>query len=207
LSVTGGTTTVTLNLGAAKSYAGYKFAVQSDGGTGTDISLIPQSSHLITFSEFGFSSIGTIITNQYQDDGVVFASDPVKNKITGKTTDTPCEIYYDPADPTSSAVANFAHGDFSGPIIGHFVDPNTGAKGTVTQFSFDAGYFDNLGSTEVEWFDAKQKLIGSTREETRGYDHFNIFSATPIASFEVISTSKEVNGFSLDNLIVGKVTG
>ena len=143
--------------------------MQSDGGTGTDITLVPRTSHLITFSEYG---VGTIITNQYQSDGVVFSEDPVKNKTTGKTTYVPCEIYDDSADPTSPALANFAHGDYSGPIIGHFVDPNTGANGTVTQFSFDAGYFDNAGSTEVEWFNAKHKLIGSMREETLGVRSF-----------------------------------
>jgi hypothetical protein len=202
LTVAGSGETAHFNLGPAARFAGYKFQVQSDGSTGVDVSLVPRGSTEITFSEY---AIGTIIKDQYQKDGVVFLVDKVKSG--GKTTYSPCEIYADDADPTSPALANFAHGDYSGPILGKFVDPNTGANGTVKQFSFDAGYFNDTGTTLVEWFNAKHKMIGEEKDTTLGYEHFNIASATPIASFEIVTHGKEASGFSFDNLIVGHVTG
>lgn len=88
-------------------------------------------SYTISFSEF---PVGTAITTNYADKGLLFASGAF--------------ITDDGANPTSPVLS--ATPKFQGSVTGAFVDPNDSSKNaTVKWLSFDAGYFDDLGSTEV----------------------------------------------------------
>jgi hypothetical protein len=189
LTVTNGSNSYSITLSNASSYSNDKFELRADSsGDGTEIILTPRASKVITFSEY---AVGTVITNQYKSYGVIFTSHPL--------------IVGDNADPTSPALA--ANTQYNGPIAGYFCDPNTGSHATVNEFEFDAGYFNNIGSTEIEWFGKKGQLLGKLYDESYGYQHFSISSATPIANFLIKEIGKEVSGYSFDNLVVGKVTG
>ncbi|MFB3061391.1 MAG: hypothetical protein ACE10C_08500 [Candidatus Binatia bacterium] len=85
---------------------------------------------IITFSEF---PVGTSISDQYSDRGIIFGGD------------SPF-ISTDGANPTSPVLSGSPR--FFGAIAGDFVAPTDGTTlAIVESFSLDAGFFDELGST------------------------------------------------------------
>ena len=187
LTLTGGNVTDTLNIGSAAAYADDTFILYGDGHMGVDVAVVPDASKVITFSEL---PVGTTITNQYQKDGVIFTSNP--------------SIEDNSYDPTSPALAGSA--DFNGPIAGYFCNPSNGQHATVEEFQFDAGYFNNLHSTEIEWFRTNGQTLGKQYDQVYAYQHFSISSTSPIASFKIFEVGAEASGYSLDNLAVGPTT-
>ena len=181
-------TILPLHLNPKANYALDEFQVASDNNGGTAVTVHVRPPTDLTFSEF---PVDTTITNQYQSEGVVFSGGDF--------------IADDGADPTSPALSGSPL--YSGPIHGQFVDYYTGAQGTVKTFSFDAGYFNSLHSTKITWYNAAGGVIGSETNAHLGYEHFNITSKTPIASFTVAVVGQEASGFSFDNLKFGHVTG
>jgi len=96
----------------------------------------------ITFSEF---PTGTSINNQYQDIGVIFGgASPF--------------ITTDGANPTSPVLSGSPI--FQGDITGKFVEPGTDRPTVVQSFAFDAGYFDEFGSTRIEWASSAESVDG-----------------------------------------------
>ena len=140
--------------------------------------------HSITFSEF---ALGTAITRNYQKEGIIFGG--------------PAFIASDGADPTSPVLSGTPQ--FNGPISGRFVVADTGAKATVTEFALDAGYFNQMHSTRLSWYDAAGKLIDSVANSQQGIQHFDIISKTPIASWGISIIGQEDAGFAIDNVAFG----
>lgn len=136
-------------------------------GTSSRLSAVPnqgirevvrlsQTAALITFSEF---PVGTEITDQYKDEGIIFAgSNPF--------------ITTDADNPTSPVLSGTPL--FEGAITGTFVVPGTTTPTTVESFSLDAGYFDEVGTTELRWFDSNGVLIGSRTNTTFGIETFTV---------------------------------
>ena len=90
----------------------------------------------LTFSEF---PDGTAITNQYQPQGILFGGDSPYIRTT--------------AHPTTPVLSGTP--TFEGAIEGTFVDPATGALRTVDHFGLDAGYFNEVGSTRLTWYNGR----------------------------------------------------
>ncbi|WP_138551678.1 carboxypeptidase-like regulatory domain-containing protein [Pseudoalteromonas rubra] len=135
----------------------------------------------ITFSEF---PTGTAITDQYADRGIIFGGDAPF-------------ITTDSANPTSPVLSGTPQ--YNGAIEGRFVDPLTGEPTTVNSFSLDAGYFDNLSSTRLQWFNPEGQLIREVLDSQFGIEHFAIRDEN-IASFRIEIIAQEDAGYAIDNV-------
>jgi hypothetical protein len=138
------------------------------------------SSQVITFSEY---TIGTTITDQYKQIGVIFESGAF--------------ISTDGSNPTSPVISGTPR--FEGPITGRFVVPGTNKPVAVKSFTFDAGYFDNFTSTRIEWFDLKGQKLGQRINSTLGIEQFTIEGGN-IASWTMSIVADEPAGFAIDNI-------
>lgn len=144
------------------------------------------SSVPITFSEYPG---GTTISTQYQNIGVIFES---ATFITG-----------DGANPTSPVLSGTPR--FQGPIVCRFVKPGTSLPAVVKSFTFDAGYFDEYGSTRIEWFDPEGKKLGQRINSVYGIETFTVEGGN-IASWKISVITTEPAGFAIDNLSFVPVT-
>jgi len=135
--------------------------------------------NVITFSEF---DLGT--------------ENPVFD-IDGNTVFTSGGIRSDSANPTSPVLAGSVN-SFDPPISVNFEHP-------VDFVSFDAGFFDNLGSTEIVFFDSLGNILQRQFNSTgNGIETFSLSSEIGIAGFTVRAISLEEAGFAIDNLNIGE---
>jgi hypothetical protein len=145
-------------------------------------------SSVITFSEY---PVGTYITNQYSNYGIIFGGD------------TPY-IENDGSNPTSPVLSGTPR--FFGAIEGRFVNPNDGVSPvTVTWFSLDAGYFDEVESTRLEWFDLADNKLGEYYNTSTGIEKFYI-EGFSIARWRIQTVSQESAGFAIDNVEMSEPT-
>lgn len=136
-------------------------------------------SFTLTFSEF---AEGTAITSQYADKGVVFAS--------GAT------IAPDGSNPTAPVLSGTPR--YQGPITATFVAPGSpSSNAATTQLTFDAGYFDQIGSTQVTFRDINNASLGTFANTGLGIRTFTAPAGTH--SFTIGNTS-DAAGFAIDNL-------
>lgn len=142
----------------------------------------PTASPTITFDEVPLEEF---VTNQYEDDGVIFTS-------TVQTSE-------DESNPTSPVLSGYPR--FEGAIEGEFVNPSTGAPQTVSSFTLDVGYIDNRDSVVVEAFDSSGNEVQSMLAEGYGINTLTLTYAG-MASFSVHEIAEEVNGFAIDNLTI-----
>ena len=141
-----------------------------------------QGNDVITFSEY---PVGTAITNQYASQGIVFGGD---NPF----------ITTDGANPTSPVLSGTPL--FVGNIEGQFVDPSDGTTPIVVEsFKLDAGYFDELNSTRIEWFDPNGVKLGQKTNSQFSIETFEIEGGN-IASWRIGIVQTEPNGFAIDNI-------
>jgi hypothetical protein len=138
-----------------------------------------EHSYTITFSEF---ADGTAITSQYVDKGVEFGSGAF--------------ITQDGANPTSPVLSGTPK--FQGPITATFVTPGDAATAAETRrLTFDAGYFDEVGSTQVTFRDINNASLGTFLNSGTGIRTFTAPAGTH--SFTIGGTSDSA-GFAIDNL-------
>jgi hypothetical protein len=142
----------------------------------------PTAYPTITFDEVPLEEF---VTNQYEDDGVIFTS-------TVQTSE-------DAANLTSPVLSGYPR--FEGPIEGYFVDPATGGPQTIASFTLDVGYIDNRDSVVVEAFDSAGNEVQSVLAESYGINTLTLTYAG-MASFSVHEVADEPNGFAIDNLSI-----
>jgi hypothetical protein len=147
--------------------------------------LSPTSYPTITFDEV---PVGTLVTDQYSGDGVVFTS------TVQAATDT--------ANPTSPVLSGYP--TFGGDIDGYFVNPTTGASEIVSSFTLDVGYIDNPDSVEVDAFDSDGNLVQSAFPNDYGINTLTV-TYKGMASFSVHEIADEPAGFAIDNLSIDPV--
>jgi hypothetical protein len=136
----------------------------------------------ITFGEY---ALGTHIGTQYANRGIVFAGDDPY-------------IWTDGANPTSPVLSGSPL--YRGAIEGRFVDPSDGTTPTIVQsFSLDAGYFDEIGSTRIEWFDPSGKKLGQRTNTHYGIERFDIEGGN-IARWRISIILTEPAGYAIDNV-------
>ena len=138
---------------------------------GTDVTF--SSDNLITFSEY---SVGTLIPIYSYPEGDV--------SFNGR-------IVVDLAQPSSPAVA--ANASYIGIVKIQF-------ETAMLHASFDAGYFDNLGSSTVFVYAKNGTLLHSATNESLGILHFDYSSNVGIGEIQLVNILPDINGFSLDNL-------
>ena len=144
--------------------------------------LSPTSYPTITFDEVPLEEF---VTNQYEDDGVIFTSTVPASE--------------DAANPTSPVLSGYPR--FEGAIEGEFVNPSTGAPQTVSSFTLDVGYIDNRDSVVVEAFDSSGNQVQSVLAESYGINTLTLTYAG-MASFSVHEIAEEPAGFAIDNLSI-----
>ncbi|WAP69471.1 hypothetical protein [Jiella pelagia] len=132
----------------------------------------------LSFSE---QSLGTVNPIFQFDDFSVYTSGLIRT---------------DSANPTSPVLAGSS--DFSSPIVVYFSE-------MVESIAFDAGYFDNLGSTAISIFGAGGVEIQRFYNDGYGIENFSFSSLEGIEGFYVRAESLEEAGFAIDNLTVGDI--
>jgi len=143
--------------------------------------LVPTGSHLITFSEF---PLGTLITTQYESEGVVFSGTP------GPFITTDID------NPTSPALSPGAF--YLGTIDMEFVSPaDATTPASVSSVEFDLGYMNNIGGATISTFDIDGNLLASFATTQIGIEHISL--GGPIHKIEVVVTSDPA-GAAIDNL-------
>jgi hypothetical protein len=137
----------------------------------------PASATLLTFSEF---PVGTVITNQYGPQGVLFSALTGNNPIIANDGAMPDSPVLSPNPPFS--------GDFQ------WVFP-----GNAGGVQFDSGFWDSLGTGVVEVFGPGGGSLGVFTNTTTGVDHFD-FSALGLIGRITFNSAADPAGADIDNL-------
>ena len=154
------------------AYAGQYLPSTSPNATVFELEQKPRigqraiSSEVITFSEY---PVKTYISDQYADKGIIFGGD---NPF----------ISNDASNTTSPVLSGSPQ--FLGAIEGRFVDPSTHEPTTVNRFEMDAGNFDELSSTRLQWFNSSGELIAQKLDEEYAIEHF-VVEHDGIASWKI----------------------
>lgn len=139
---------------------------------------------VITFSEF---PLGTTVSDQYADRGIVFAGDAPFISIDG-------------ANPTAPVLSGTPQ--FQGAIEGRFVDPRDGTTPVVVAgFSLDAGYFDAIGSVRLAWYGPDGSRRGQLIASVIGIQTLSV-QGGEIASWRIETIMDEPAGFAIDNVSI-----
>ena len=110
------------------------------------------------------------------------------------TITTVGEIVNDGAQPDSPVIA--ANSSYRGPVFLYFENP-------VNYVSLDVGYFDNIGSTRIEFRNAAGSVVHVATNSGLGVLTFEFTSDQGIASVAAIDESFDAAGFSVDTVIFG----
>jgi hypothetical protein len=138
---------------------------------------------VITFSEF---PVGTHISNQYADKGIIFGGDDPF-------------IATDVSNPTSPVLSGTPQ--FFGTIEGSFVRTDSGRRTALRRLELDAGYFDSVNSVRIILFDKKGNEILSVKNTQTGIQHFVFRNLpAPVHRFLIKTIGDEPNGFAIDNV-------
>lgn len=132
---------------------------------------------LLTFSEF---PVGTVITNQYAPQGILFAA------LTGNAP----IIANDGAIPTSPVLS--PNPPFSGDFQWTFP---TGATGV----QFDSGFWNTLGSGVIDVFSPTNVLLAALTDTSLGVEHFDL-SALGVIGRVTFNSAADPAGADIDNL-------
>lgn len=136
----------------------------------------------ITFAEYPDN---TYITTQYGNRGIVFGGD------------TPFITTEGNFKPEIHVLSGYPR--YTGAIEGWFVDPNDpNTPTTVNGFSLDAGYFDNLGSTRLAWFDSAGRKLGEQFNSKTGIETFTVHDIG-IAHWRIAMLTYDAQGYVIDN--------
>ncbi len=137
---------------------------------------------IITFSEF---PIGTSISNQYGNRGILFGG-------------AAPFITMDGANPSSPVLSGSPI--FRGSIGGTFVEPEDGETPRIVEsFKLDAGFFDELRSTRLEWFDPEGNKLGQRANSQFGIETILIEGGN-IAKWKISIFEDEPAGYAIDNV-------
>lgn len=141
---------------------------------------LPAFATTLTFSEF---AVGTVITNQYAPQGVLFS---------GVSAPIIADDFAMPGSPVLSPNPPYA-GDFLMTFIG-------GATGV----QFDSGFWDGLGTGTINVFDPSSVLLASLTNTGLGVDHFDL-SGYGIIGSVYFNSFADPAGADIDNLTYNSV--
>jgi hypothetical protein len=133
----------------------------------------------ITFSEF---AVGTLVSNQYAPQGVIFSAGPVNNTLPIIANDGAM-----PGSPVLSPNPVYA-GDF----FMTFPSP-------FTFVQFDSGYWDGIGTGVIQAFDPSNNLIANLSNTLIGVETFTFSGLGPIGKI-YFNSSGDGAGGDIDNL-------
>lgn len=143
----------------------------------------------INFSEF---PVGTVISNQYAGQGVLF--------LAGNDTPRLPQISMDGAMPSQPVLRPTGEPDY-GPYQGDFWMQFTTP---VTDVTFDSGYWDGVGTGIVKVYDPSLNLLGSLSNTTTGVDTFGISGLGQIG-YVYFNSIGDGAGADIDNLAFTRI--
>ncbi|HET8955298.1 MAG TPA: cutinase family protein [Solirubrobacterales bacterium] len=148
------------------------------------LALAPSSATaaFLTFDEF---DVGSLITDDYSSEGVLFSGD---------FGEVP-EIAWDEANPTSPVLRGGE--DFYEPLHAQFVYPGTSTAATVSDLSVDVGYINDPYSTQLVLQTTTGPIVLPADEY--GINYMSS-SANNITGFDLEAVGAEGAGFAIDNL-------
>jgi len=149
------------------------------------------SFNVIDFGITGGFGIGTAVTTQFQNMGMIFSG----------STGGPAYIKSDSANPTSPVLSGSQAG-FNGPVTIRFVDPVTGGACPVSAGgSLSAGFFDTVGGNKIQAFDIAGNLLTTILNQTTGVIPLFILRPQPdIARVVFSGEGAVVQGFAIDQV-------
>jgi hypothetical protein len=131
--------------------------------------------------------LGTYVTSQFADDGIIFSG-----QSPFITDDSSSDV-----NPVMSGSPQF-----QGTIVGTFVEPGTQTPATLDAFSVDVGYIDNPGSVEMTVYGSQGEQLGVLVATQSGFNQ--LYSTFPgAASFSVSTVAGEPNGWELNTIQLG----
>jgi len=101
------------------------------------------------------------------------------------------EIVSDAAQPDTPVIA--ANTSYTGPVTMRF-------SKAVDKVEFDAGYFDEIGSTRIRVYDKNGNLLHSELNSQIGVQHFSFDYNKDIGKVKIIAIGDEPAGFSVDSV-------
>jgi hypothetical protein len=139
----------------------------------------------ITFSEY---PVGTIISNQYAPQGVLF--------LPGTETPRLPQISWDGAMPTEPVLRPTGEPDlyvYNGDFLMQFTAP------AVTGVTFISGFWDDVGTGIVDVYDPSMNLLASLSNTGTGVEAFNI-SGLGYIGYVYFNSIHDAAGADIDNL-------
>ncbi len=139
---------------------------------------------LITFDEF---PLGTVISNQYAGQGVIF--------LPGTITPRLPQISMNGAMPTAPVLRPTGEPDyyiFQGDFSMEFPNP-------AIEVQFTSGYWDSVGVGVIEVYDPSNNLIATLTNTTTGVNTTSISAVGPIGRI-YFNTVADGAGADMDNL-------
>lgn len=134
--------------------------------------------------------LGTYVTNQFENDGIVFSGQSPFITNDGSSS----------VNPTISGSPLF-----QGTVVGTFVKPGTDKPATVNGFALSVGYIDNPGSTQMTVYNSKGEQLGVLVATEVGFNE--LVSTFPhAASFSVSSVTEEDAGWEINSIQVGPIS-
>ncbi|HUC60166.1 MAG TPA: hypothetical protein VMA95_22395, partial [Streptosporangiaceae bacterium] len=170
---------------AAAPAAGRKAAGRQPGPNDS-----PDASDLGPPLPLGTLPLGTYVTNQFENDGIIFSG-----QAPFITDDESSDI-----NPTLSGTPQF-----QGTIVGTFVKPGTTKPATVDEFSINVGYINSPDSTQMTVYNSKHQQLGVLVATQEGFNQ--LYSTFPgAASFSVSSVSNEPAGWEINTIQIGPLS-
>lgn len=149
----------------------------------------PDASDLSPPLPLGDLPLGTFVTDQFENDGIIFSG-----QSPFITNDGSSDI-----NPTLSGTPLF-----QGTIVGTFVKPGTTKPATVDEFSIDVGFINSPDSTQMTVYNSKHQQLGVLVATQEGFNQ--LFSTFPgAASFSVSSVSDEPAGWEINTIQIGPI--
>lgn len=147
----------------------------------------PDASDLSDPLPLGDLPLGTFVTNQFENDGIIFSGQSPFITNDGSSN----------VNPTLSGTPLF-----QGTVVGTFVKPGTTRPATVNEFSIDVGFIDTPYSTQMTVYDSKHQQLGVLVATHQGFNQ--LFSTFPgAASFSVSSVANEPAGWEINTIQIG----
>lgn len=145
----------------------------------------------ITFDEF---PLGTLVSNQYATEGILFLPGTVTPRLPQITSDNPAWM---PTEPFLRPTGEPALSQFQGDFWMEFVQP-------VSQVSFVTGSWDQIGAGIIQVYDPGMSLLGSYSNTQTGPQTINIASFVPIGRIYFNSVADRW-GAGIDSLHISTI--
>ena len=140
----------------------------------------------ITFSEY---PVGTVISNQYAGQGVLFSAGTVTPRLP--------QISMDGAMPTEPVLRPTGEPDYytyQGDFWMEFPVP-------ASDVTFDSGYWDGVGTGVIKVYDPGMNLLANLSNTSTGVDTIGISGLGPIG-YVYFNSIGDGGGADIDNLAV-----